>query len=129
MFALVCGYLPFEDPNTTNLYQKILKGDFSIPKFVSKDGADLLKNILCTDPVKRYKIEDIRRHRWYNLVPFVNRGSDMGLGIIIGVNTIPVNRKVIGILEEKYNFKKDYAKKCLLKNKHNNVTTLYYLLF
>lgn len=28
MFALICGYLPFEDPNTTNLYQKILKGEF-----------------------------------------------------------------------------------------------------
>ena len=50
MFALICGYLPFEDPNTTNLYQKILKGDFQIPKFVSKEAADLLKRILCTDP-------------------------------------------------------------------------------
>ena len=66
MFALICGYLPFEDPNTTNLYQKILRGDFQIPKFVSKDAADLLKNILCTDPEKRYKVEDIRKHRWYN---------------------------------------------------------------
>jgi 5'-AMP-activated protein kinase, catalytic alpha subunit len=28
MFALICGYLPFEDPITTNLYQKILKGEF-----------------------------------------------------------------------------------------------------
>jgi 5'-AMP-activated protein kinase catalytic alpha subunit len=60
MFALICGYLPFEDPNTTNLYQKILKGDFSIPKFVSKEAADLLKKILCTDPEQRYKIDDIR---------------------------------------------------------------------
>lgn len=69
MFALICGYLPFEDPNTTNLYQKILKGNFQIPKFVSKDAADLLKHILCTDPEKRYKVDDIRRHRWYNQVP------------------------------------------------------------
>jgi len=28
MFALICGYLPFEDPDTPKLYQKILKGDF-----------------------------------------------------------------------------------------------------
>ncbi len=28
MYALLCGFLPFEDPNTTNLYQKILKGEF-----------------------------------------------------------------------------------------------------
>ena len=24
LYALICGYLPFEDPNTTNLYKKIL---------------------------------------------------------------------------------------------------------
>ncbi len=66
MFALICGYLPFEDPNTTNLYQKILRGDFEIPKYVSRDATDLLNNILCTDPEKRYKIADIRRHRWFN---------------------------------------------------------------
>ena len=50
MFALICGYLPFEDPNTANLYQKILKGDFQIPRFVSKEAADLMRHILCTDP-------------------------------------------------------------------------------
>lgn len=35
LFAMVCGYLPFEDPNTSNLYKKIIAGDFIIPKFVS----------------------------------------------------------------------------------------------
>jgi len=38
LFALICGYLPFEDPNTAKLYQKILKGDFNIPKFISPEG-------------------------------------------------------------------------------------------
>ena len=28
LFALICGYLPFEDPNTSNLYKKILSADF-----------------------------------------------------------------------------------------------------
>ena len=28
MFALICGYLPFEDPNTSALYKKIIAGDF-----------------------------------------------------------------------------------------------------
>jgi 5'-AMP-activated protein kinase, catalytic alpha subunit len=26
LFALICGFLPFEDPDTTELYKKILKG-------------------------------------------------------------------------------------------------------
>ena len=37
--------------------------------------------------------------------------------------------RVWNLLEEKYSFKKEYAKKCLLNNKHNHVTTTYYLLF
>lgn len=50
LYALLCGYLPFEDPNTANLYKKILAGDYTIPKFVSAEAKDLIKNILNTDP-------------------------------------------------------------------------------
>ena len=53
----------------------------------------------------------------------------MKLGLIIGVNTIPVNKKILSLLDEKYGFKREYAKKCLLNNKHNHVTTSYYLLY
>lgn len=35
LFAMVCGYLPFEDPNTSALYKKILSGDYVLPSFVS----------------------------------------------------------------------------------------------
>lgn len=35
LFAMVCGYLPFEDPNTSLLYKKIMAGEFNIPKYVS----------------------------------------------------------------------------------------------
>ena len=64
---MLCGYLPFEDPDTSTLYKKILAGDFKIPKYVSPEGRDLIKSILNTDPVTRYTIEDIRRHPWFNL--------------------------------------------------------------
>ena len=57
MFALICGFLPFEDPDTSKLYQKILSGHFQIPSFVSKEAQDLMKRILNTDPKKRYTIE------------------------------------------------------------------------
>ena len=50
LFAMLCGYLPFEDPNTSQLYKKILNGDYKIPKFVSNEGKDLIKNILNTYP-------------------------------------------------------------------------------
>jgi len=65
LFALICGYLPFEDPNTANLYKKILNGEFTIPKIASDDAKDLIRNILMTNPEVRYRVQDIRKHAWY----------------------------------------------------------------
>jgi 5'-AMP-activated protein kinase catalytic alpha subunit len=56
LFALVCGFLPFEDPNTANLYKKIMGGDYKVPSHVSKEGRDLIGRLLTTDPAKRYTI-------------------------------------------------------------------------
>ena len=57
LFAMVCGYLPFEDPNTSNLYKKILSADYKIPPFVSDSCRDLMVKILNTDPEKRIGIK------------------------------------------------------------------------
>jgi 5'-AMP-activated protein kinase catalytic alpha subunit len=35
LYAMLCGYLPFEDPVTANLYRKIVQGEYSVPKFVT----------------------------------------------------------------------------------------------
>jgi 5'-AMP-activated protein kinase, catalytic alpha subunit len=35
LYAMICGYLPFEHPDTAILYRKILKGEFEIPSFLS----------------------------------------------------------------------------------------------
>ncbi len=64
---MICGYLPFEDPDTANLYKKILKGQYALPNFVSKDAADMLSKVLNTDPDTRFTESDIRMHRWFKL--------------------------------------------------------------
>ncbi len=56
LFALLAGYLPFEDPNTGNLYKKILSADFEMPNFLSAEAQDLVTRILTTDPDKRITI-------------------------------------------------------------------------
>ena len=60
LYAMVCGYLPFEDPKTNLLYKKILNADYTIPEFVTQDCADLIRKILNTDPAQRYTLEDIK---------------------------------------------------------------------
>lgn len=54
---MVCGYLPFEDPKTSNLYKKILAADYSIPKFVSAEGREIITKILNTSPEDRFNIQ------------------------------------------------------------------------
>jgi serine/threonine protein kinase len=68
LFALVSGYLPFEDANTSVLYKKILSGDYQCPKWISPEVKDLIQCILEVDPKKRYTVENIRKHPWYNIV-------------------------------------------------------------
>ena len=67
LYAMACGYLPFEDPNTGKLYKKILNCDYLIPGFISASCKEMIKKILNTDPVTRPKAGEIRKHPWYQL--------------------------------------------------------------
>jgi 5'-AMP-activated protein kinase catalytic alpha subunit len=53
---MVCGYLPFEDPKTANLYKKIMSADYTLPKFLTSDSKDILSKILNTNPDERFTI-------------------------------------------------------------------------
>jgi 5'-AMP-activated protein kinase catalytic alpha subunit len=43
LFAMICGYLPFEDQDTSKLYKKILAAEYHTPSFLSADAIDFLK--------------------------------------------------------------------------------------
>jgi len=85
LYAMTCGYLPFEDPNTNKLYKKILACDYKIPGFISPQNKDIMTRILQTDPSKRFSIQDIRAHDWYSK----SRSVEMN-GIVVGKDRIPV---------------------------------------
>jgi 5'-AMP-activated protein kinase catalytic alpha subunit len=65
LFAMVAGFLPFEDKDTSKLYQKILSGEFQMPKNLSKDCQHMLKAVMETDPDKRLTTQQIMDHPWY----------------------------------------------------------------
>ncbi|RLN94961.1 hypothetical protein BBJ28_00021667, partial [Nothophytophthora sp. Chile5] len=69
LFAMVCGFLPFEDSNTNLLYKKILSANYKMPSFLSPNAQDLIRHILETDPEKRYTVDMIRQHAWLAGVP------------------------------------------------------------
>ena len=122
LFAMVCGYLPFEDPNTGDLYKKILACDYKPPKFISPEVKDLIACILNTDPNKRCGIEEIRNHPWYR-----QQKEEVCPGILVGYNQIPVDPLILSQLK-KLNLQEDYVRQCIEANKHNSKTTGYYLL-
>lgn len=86
LYAMVCGFLPFEDPKTSNLYKKILAGDFKIPKFLSTDCSHFISKILQVDPLNRYGIDEIRAHPWYK--QFKDKQPN---GLFPGKEVMPLN--------------------------------------
>ena len=42
LYAMMCGYLPYEDQKTSQLYKKILGADYTLPKFLSPDAKDMI---------------------------------------------------------------------------------------
>lgn len=123
LFAMLCGYLPFDDTDTQILYKKIMEGDFSIPSHVSSEARDLLKRILVTDPNKRFMIEDIRRHRWFNMYSEPRHSQ----GVIVGYHQIPIDEDILQEVE-RFGHDMNKVKSYLENNKHNKMTTTYYLL-
>ena len=90
---------------------------------MSDEASDLLTCILNTDPEKRFKIEDIRGHPWFNLV----KCEENFRGTIVGIDPVPLDPVILESLNE-YQIDVEYARKCLEANKHNHITATYYLL-
>jgi len=65
LYAMLCGYLPFEDKDNDILFEKILECKLFFPKYISKNAKDLMEKILVTDPEKRISIAEIKNHPFY----------------------------------------------------------------
>ena len=65
LYAMLCGYLPFEDKNNDVLFKKILKCKYELPSHIRSRSKDLMKRILVTNPNERITIPEIKRHPFY----------------------------------------------------------------
>uniref|UniRef100_A0A8C0HP45 Maternal embryonic leucine zipper kinase n=1 Tax=Buteo japonicus TaxID=224669 RepID=A0A8C0HP45_9AVES len=64
LYALLCGFLPFDDDNVMVIYKKIMRGKYSIPKWLSPGSTLLLNQMLQVDPKKRITVRDLLSHPW-----------------------------------------------------------------
>ncbi|PHU18289.1 CBL-interacting serine/threonine-protein kinase 1 [Capsicum chinense] len=65
LYVILTGYLPFDDRNLAVLYQKILKGDVHIPKWLSAGAKNLIKRILDPNPHTRITMAQIKEDGWF----------------------------------------------------------------
>ena len=65
LYAMVCGYLPFDGDNNDILFKNILNCDPELPEYLSDECIDIILQILTPDPEKRISFEDIKNHNFY----------------------------------------------------------------
>ena len=127
LYTMVCGELPFVVDDENDIYilmDKIIKGNYNIPEFLSDECKDLIKNMLVTDPDKRITLEQIKNHKWVNKFNFNYMKSP---GINIDEYFLPIDIYLIKDICGKNEIKIRELIRDILDNKHNENTIGYYL--
>ena len=123
LFAMMFGCLPFDDFEEEKLYRKIIEGKYEYPKDVntSEEAKNLINSILVVNPKYRANINDIKNNKWFK------KNYKPSLGLFNSVCDIPVSNLIV-----KEMIKMGYNKNKIIdnvkNNRHNNISTVYYLL-
>ncbi|CAK9295945.1 unnamed protein product [Gordionus sp. m RMFG-2023] len=64
LYALLVGALPFDDENLRHLLEKVKRGYFHTPSFVSPECQELIKGMIEKDPDKRMTLAQVLNHSW-----------------------------------------------------------------
>ncbi|XP_069063387.1 MAP/microtubule affinity-regulating kinase 3 isoform X2 [Pleurodeles waltl] len=122
LYTLVSGSLPFDGQNLKELRERVLRGKYRIPFYMSTDCENLLKRFLVLNPTKRGTLEQIMKDRWINsgyeddeLKPFVEPQLDIAdqkrIDIMLGMG-----------------YSREEIQESLSKMKYDEITATYLLL-
>uniref|UniRef100_A0A7N6B8C4 non-specific serine/threonine protein kinase n=1 Tax=Anabas testudineus TaxID=64144 RepID=A0A7N6B8C4_ANATE len=67
LYTLVSGSLPFDGQNLKELRERVLRGKYRIPFYMSTDCENLLKKLLVLNPGKRGSLQQVMKDRWMNI--------------------------------------------------------------
>uniref|UniRef100_A0A1L8DKM8 MAP/microtubule affinity-regulating kinase 3 n=1 Tax=Nyssomyia neivai TaxID=330878 RepID=A0A1L8DKM8_9DIPT len=67
LYTLVSGSLPFDGTTLRELRERVLRGKYRIPFYMSTDCEGLLRKFLVLNPAKRASLEVIMRDKWMNM--------------------------------------------------------------
>uniref|UniRef100_A0A671NM55 non-specific serine/threonine protein kinase n=1 Tax=Sinocyclocheilus anshuiensis TaxID=1608454 RepID=A0A671NM55_9TELE len=122
LYTLVSGSLPFDGQNLKELRERVLRGKYRIPFYMSTDCENLLKRFLVLNPGKRGTLEQIMKDRWINagceedeLKPFVEPELDISdqkrIDIMVGMG-----------------YSREEIHESLTRMKYDEITATYLLL-
>ncbi|XP_031656633.1 MAP/microtubule affinity-regulating kinase 3 isoform X6 [Oncorhynchus kisutch] len=129
LYTLVSGSLPFDGQNLKELRERVVRGKYRIPFYMSTDCENLLKRFLVLNPSKRGTLEvreDVRnqimKDRWINagleeneLKPFMEPEQDI------------TDQKRIDIMVE-MGYTQEEVTESLTRMKYDEITATYLLL-
>ena len=67
LYTLVSRSLPFDGSTLRELRERVLRGKYRIPFYMSTDCENLLKKFLVLNPTRRASLEVIMKDKWMNM--------------------------------------------------------------
>ncbi|XP_052635303.1 MAP/microtubule affinity-regulating kinase 4 isoform X2 [Harpia harpyja] len=122
LYTLVSGSLPFDGHNLKELRERVLRGKYRVPFYMSTDCENILRRFLVLNPAKRCTLEQIMKDKWINigyegdeLKPYKEPEEDFGdakrIEVMVGMG-----------------YTREEIKESLSNQKYNEVTATYLLL-
>ncbi|XP_065511289.1 MAP/microtubule affinity-regulating kinase 4 isoform X2 [Caloenas nicobarica] len=122
LYTLVSGSLPFDGHNLKELRERVLRGKYRVPFYMSTDCENILRRFLVLNPAKRCTLEQIMKDKWINigyegdeLKPYKEPEEDFGdtkrIEVMVGMG-----------------YTREEIKESLSTQKYNEVTATYLLL-
>ncbi|XP_074535214.1 MAP/microtubule affinity-regulating kinase 4-like isoform X1 [Halichoeres trimaculatus] len=122
LYTLVSGSLPFDGQNLKELRERVLRGKYRVPFYMSTDCEGILRRFLVLNPTKRCSLEQIMKDKWINsgydrdeLKPHTEPDEDLNdtsrIDVMVGMG-----------------FTREEVRESLVSQKYNEVTATYLLL-
>ncbi|XP_066519712.1 MAP/microtubule affinity-regulating kinase 4 isoform X2 [Hoplias malabaricus] len=122
LYTLVSGSLPFDGQNLKELRERVLRGKYRVPFYMSTDCEGILRRFLVLNPTKRCTLEQIMKDKWMNVgydgdelkphvEPVENYSDPERIEVMIGMG-----------------YSREEIREALTTLKYNEITATYLLL-
>ena len=123
LYHMLTGHLPFEGKKDLEIIRSIIRGDYTIPKEIKPDMANLIKGLLEKDGEKRLKINDLF------IQPVLEDNnisrSSLAQGLNVLTTKIPVDPIVLNLCSNIFKINEKKIKKDLENNNFTPITSLF----